>query len=309
MLNARQFYALSEPDPRRWPGMPTWLYLPVVVILALLCVAGSQIIGGFAMYLVFDFNIIHDSLDVLADPYKFTAFLLFSFLPVFLLTHWCLQLLERRGISTLGLQINSRTLKEIAIGLGAGLLMFTFAIIVMISLGYADQENPLGGPAAMFGALLVFFGFLVQGAAEEVLLRGFILQIFGRMTSTWFAILFSSVLFAFIHGANDSIDILPLINLCLFSVFAALYTLKGASLWGICAIHGIWNWAQGNLFGMQVSGNDVTTAIVFDLKETGPDIWTGGTFGPEGGLIVSGLLVICILLFRVRKPEPVKKIG
>jgi hypothetical protein len=64
----------------------------------------------------------------------------------------------------------------------------------------------------------------------------------------------------------------------------------------VFALHAVWNWAQGNLFGFAVSGMEIESGTLVDLMEAGPDQITGGLFGPEGGLVVTLVLVLSILL-------------
>ena len=54
-----------------------------------------------------------------------------------------------------------------------------------------------------------------------------------------------------------------------------------------------------------MSGNELGSSVVLDLKEVGPDVLTGGRYGPEGGLIVSVVLIVAILLIvGVHKRHP-----
>jgi hypothetical protein len=87
-----------------------------------------------------------------------------------------------------------------------------------------------------------------------------------------------------------------LINLVLFGLFASVYTLKANSIWGICAFHSIWNFAQGNIFGIPVSGLSLN-ASVFSFKPTDSGtLFNGGGFGLEGGLAVTIVLVVSIII-------------
>jgi hypothetical protein len=110
------------------------------------------------------------------------------------------------------------------------------------------------------------------------------------------AVLVSALLFASLHIFNLNINLVAFINLALFGVFAALYATREGSLWGIFALHSAWNWAQSNLFGMEVSGLPVRLGALINLKETGPDWLTGGAFGPEGGVVVTLVLLVGIVL-------------
>ena len=96
-----------------------------------------------------------------------------------------------------------------------------------------------------------------------------------------------------------------MINLFLFGVFACIYAMQEGSLWGVFAIHSLWNWAQGNLFGLEVSGSKFGATTLFNLKEVGPDLLTGGAFGPEGGFAVTLVLIVgCVFVYYMATQKP-----
>jgi membrane protease YdiL (CAAX protease family) len=105
-------------------------------------------------------------------------------------------------------------------------------------------------------------------------------------------IIISSVIFTIMHALNPNLSFVAILNLFLFGLFAALYALFEGGLWGVFSIHAAWNWMQGNVFGFEVSGGFAPGGTIFDLMEVGPDVITGGPFGPEGGLSVTVVLVV-----------------
>jgi membrane protease YdiL (CAAX protease family) len=115
----------------------------------------------------------------------------------------------------------------------------------------------------------------------------------------------SSVTFALLHLANPGISLLALLNLTLFGVFMAVYILRTDDIWGACAIHSAWNFAQGNLVGIRVSGTAQlpTVAVMQPLGEQ--TLFHGGDFGLEGGLIVTfvTLAAIALTLFLPQKAK------
>jgi hypothetical protein len=112
-----------------------------------------------------------------------------------------------------------------------------------------------------------------------------------RYRPIW-GILSSSLVFAVLHSLNPNLNPIAILNLFLFGLFTALYALYEGGLWGVFSLHTVWNWAQGNLFGFEVSGLARPVGTLFDLMEVGPDAITGGPFGPEGGLAVTVVLVV-----------------
>ncbi len=245
-----------------------------------------------------------------------SLFLTVLFGSLILLVWLWIQFYERRGIASVGLE-PQRGLFLYGRGMLIGLTTFSTIVGILAPFGFIAVEvgNPAHvGMAALGGVLLMLIpGWLVQGAAEEILTRGWMLPTLAVRYRPWVGVLISSLFFAVMHGLNPNLSFLALLNLFLYGLFAALYALREESLWGICAFHSIWNWAQGNLFGLAVSGQPVSGGMLFNLMETGPDWLTGGAFGPEGGLVTTIVLVISMAIIwwwptvdtRLRAQEPI----
>ena len=63
-----------------------------------------------------------------------------------------------------------------------------------------------------------------------------------------------------------------------------------------------WNFAQGNIYGVPISG-EYDTNTVFACERIGNDILTGGAFGPEAGLLATlvflgGILIVGVAAYR-----------
>jgi membrane protease YdiL (CAAX protease family) len=176
-----------------------------------------------------------------------------------------------------------------------GVVMFAVSIGISAAFGYIAFETGGSGSqglAALGGVLLVYLGWTVQGPAEEALTRGWLLPVIGARYKPWLGVLVSSGIFTILHLLNPNVGPVAVLNLFLFGVFAALYALYEGGLWGVFSLHAAWNWAQGNLFGFEVSGGYASGVTVFNLMEVGPDLVTGGAFGPEGGLAVTAVLLV-----------------
>lgn len=236
---------------------------------------------------------------------SFKEILLF-FLPSILIVALWLKFYEKRAFTTIGFT-SENGLKKILFGFLFGTLMFSLSILILFLFNDVEVDmssKSFHGLKMLFPTLLILLSYLIQGSTEEIVFRGWLLPILGVKLNPFIAVLISSILFAMLHGLNDNITILALVNLLLFGIFISLFALRQGSIWGVCAWHAIWNWLQGNFYGLEVSGNQENISII-DLKETGSDWITGGKFGPEGGFIVTIILLlgIVILFFIKNKPS------
>lgn len=191
-------------------------------------------------------------------------------------------------------------LKEYGVGLALGFAVFSVAVLLAALMG-AVRLSFAGG-----GVLLVFFaaGFMIQGMAEEVLCRGYLMCSVARRYPLWVGILANSVVFASLHLLNSGISALAFINLVLYGIFASLYFVRRGNIWGIGAFHAVWNFVQGNFYGIQVSGTGKMTSVFASSFTEGRELIYGGAFGLEGGLAVSSVLAVGIVLLYL---EPWKK--
>jgi membrane protease YdiL (CAAX protease family) len=285
---------------RKYRSIDRFLYPPAVLIYSLLVpVLAAVSLAPF--YIIRELTGGSDQLpSFLVDTGQELALLLAGFLPFYFLIWLWLWVAEQRPPRTTGLERPGWPAKY-GRGLLIGLLLFgtTIGLVALLgSVSLVSWDPAVTRLLAGGGSLVLLLGWIVQGGAEELLLRGFLLPIFGARFGVISGILISSSVFTLLHLLNPNLTALALLNLFLFGVFAALFALYEGGLWGIFAIHTIWNWAQGNLFGFPVSGGEASSATFLRLSLSGPDWITGGEFGPEGGLAVTIVLVIGgILLF------------
>ncbi len=195
--------------------------------------------------------------------------------------------IERRSLVSMGLT-KVRAVPDYALGWAAGAFMFAAAALVCVGTG-ALRLRYQGGSVLMLA--LFFLGYMVQGMSEEVLVRGYLMTSLTARAPVWLAVTLSSLLFASMHLLNPGITLPAFINLMLFGVFASLVTLRYQRLWGICALHSAWNFVQGNVLGISVSGTGLRTSV-FAGELTGSELINGGAFGLEGGVAVTAVLVL-----------------
>lgn len=236
--------------------------------------------------------------------------LIFAFIFAYIILWAWLKFFEKRPFWTLGYEIKD-AFKQYARGFLFGMLMFVGSVAILSVFGsvtFEQGDSSKQGIAAISGVVLVLFGWIIQGGAEEVLIRGWVLPVIGARYKPWIGLLVSSLIFALLHGLNPNLSPIALINLALFGVFAGLYAMREGSMWGISALHSVWNWVQGNFFGFQVSGTDADGGTLINLMETGEDWLTGGAFGPEGGIAVTVVLLIGMAVVLFWKEEKIKNI-
>jgi membrane protease YdiL (CAAX protease family) len=290
----------------------------VAVVLSFVFVLAAQFIGGGpAIFIIVALSLQGDvqtaferpdDLMQLALPdtaLERTILLTLAFAPIFLLLWAWLKWYEKRPFWTLGLEWQGVWFKYLR-GLLVGLVMFAGSVGISAVFGFMafEEQGPQPqGLAALGGVLLVFVGWTVQGPAEEALARGWLLPVIGARHKPLWGIVISALVFAVYHSLNPNLSPIAFLNLFLFGVLTAFYALYEGGLWGVFGIHAAWNWAQGNIFGLEVSGIPPAGGTLFNLMETGPDAITGGQFGPEGGLAVTAVLIvssIIVWLIQVR---------
>jgi uncharacterized protein len=210
--------------------------------------------------------------------------------------------IDRRPVASLGLEREMAVMRWLR-GAGIAALMMGFIVLVWYTLvdGATWTTNPDLGRATL-GVLAGLAAFLVQGPSEEILFRGYILQIVTARWSFGWGVGVSAVLFALLHVANASFGPLPLVNLVLFGVATGVYKLlvDDDQLWGVFAIHSVWNWLQQDVFGLENSGSAspiANTLFHVEPNRQLPDPIWGGGFGPEGTLAAT--LVLLALVARV----------
>lgn len=139
-----------------------------------------------------------------------------------------------------------------------------------------------------------------QGASEEVMFRGYMIRSFNRRFKPVVGIIFSSLVFSAFHSLNNGYTPLASVNLVLIAVLFALIYLLTGDIWMTSAMHTAWNLSQGNIYGLQVSGNDAANSVVTAIYDkNASSLITGGAFGPEGGLATTAVATVCLIIVTI----------
>lgn len=209
--------------------------------------------------------------------------------------------IEMRPVRSMG-AVKKRCVPNYIIGLAIGALLMS-AIVAMSNAAGASR-TVVCTDADYTKIILFFFGFVVQGMSEEFIFRGYLFTtIGGAGYHTAVAVGITSVGFALAHASNPGFGVVAFINLTLFGVFAALYLTLTESIWGISAIHSIWNFTQGSLYGISVSGTSDYPSILRTSSVSSKALLTGGEFGIEGSIFTTIALGIgtAVILFLLNK--------
>lgn len=227
--------------------------------------------------------------------------MLFANAGIILVTLLFCKLIQKRKVTTVGFQ-KPGLWKEYLCGMGVGFVIFSVAVLLCVVTGSLKIQ----GLSATFsiGVFVMFLlGYMIQGMAEEVLCRGYFLVSVSRRYPLAVGIAANSVLFAALHLLNNGISVLAFINLMLFGIFASVYFIKRGNIWGVGALHSIWNLVQGNVYGIRVSGIESSCTILSSEMVAGRELINGGDFGLEGGLAVTIVLVAGTLIMLATKQQ------
>ena len=210
-----------------------------------------------------------------------------------------LALVDRRPIGALGFAIEPAAARDSAVGFGVGGGGLAAAVGLLALAGsvrwVADAGTWPEYVAALVGALLFF---IIPAAMEEAVFRGYAFQALVQGIGPWPAMVLASAGFSLAHRDNPNVDALALANIFLAGIMLGVAYLRTRSLWFATAVHVAWNWAMSALFDFPVSGM-VRDTPLYDVRETGADWFTGGSFGPEGGVAVT-LAVVALTAWMLR---------
>ena len=205
--------------------------------------------------------------------------------------------LDRRSFSDYGLVWSTHWRRDLLFGLLLGGLLMGGIFVFELAMGWITIEG-MFVTQMPFPFSVAFLIFLVQmtlvGTYEELVFRGYQMKNiaeglnFGPLstgTALFLAWIVTSILFGLIHAANPGATVGTTLKITLAGIFLALPFLLTGELALSIGVHIAWNFFQGNVFGFPVSGLTFFRTTIFNIVQGGPDLWTGGGFGPEAGLL------------------------
>ncbi len=194
--------------------------------------------------------------------------------------------------STLYLNVSKKlSARHFFIGLSVGLAALAFLIGILLALGAYECVGVSFSDA--FYLPLLLLAYMVQGSAEELLCRGFVMSRLSARCGGVAAAFGSALFFSLLHALNPSVSLIGLLNIFLFGLLFSSVTQKTKNIFAACGIHAGWNFAL-SLFGIRISGA-LPRHSVF-LLESRIDLLSGGAFGAEGSFVLSLILLSALLL-------------
>jgi uncharacterized protein len=222
-----------------------------------------------------------------------------------ILTVWLAgRFLDRRPLSEFGFRLGAGWWLDLLFGMVLGVLLMTIIFLLELELGWVKVtgafEDHLGGPFVV-SLLIPAAWFVCVGISEETVFRGYQLKnaaeglnypALGPRGAILMAWISSSVLFGVFHANNPDATPISTLNIVLAGLMLGFgYVLSGELAIPI-GLHITWNFFQGAVYGFPVSGFGAFGPTLLTTEQGGPELWTGGPFGPEGGLLSPGIMLL-----------------
>lgn len=201
-----------------------------------------------------------------------------------------LKYFDNRPLSDLGLSVKGRG-KDFLYGLLAAIFLYGVGFGLSLALG---EVKVVGIHLNATDLAVGFVFYILVAFTEEIMVRGYIL---GRLLRTrlnkFLSLGISSVIFSLMHFFNPNVAFLPMLNLVLAGCLLGVTFLYTRNLWFPISLHLFWNWLQGPILGYKVSGTSLSSSLL-ELQLPENNILNGGTFGFEGSIICTALMVFMI---------------
>jgi len=270
---------LSPQEPRLRAGWRLLLQTILFLVIGIIVALGASLLGPLAggsliLQQVLNFIIVTAS--------------------VYIARRW----LDKRSFESLGLKLDGHTLIDIFSGIGITFVQMGFIYVVMLALGwltfqgFAWEFDPLS--VVVTSVLGTFVAFVFVGWNEELLSRGYHLQTIASGINLFWGVIISSAVFGLLHLGNPNATWVSAAGIFFAGLYLAYGYIRTKQLWLSIGLHIGWNFFEGVVFGFPVSGLDIYPLL--RIKVHGPELWTGGAFGPEAGLIVLPSLILGALL-------------
>lgn len=206
----------------------------------------------------------------------------------------CARMLERRSLASVGFKPHRGWFRDLGLGSLMGASALAIAVGIAAAAGAITFDvNTTRAENLALGCTIALLFFLIAGATEELIFRGFPFQALVHNLGGAAAVAITSVIFGLAHLANPSATAFSTINTILAGVWLGLAYLMTRSLWLATALHWSWNFAMAFIFGLPVSGFTTLDQLAWLRGSIGSPLWiSGGNYGPEGGAAATVALIL-----------------
>jgi hypothetical protein len=206
--------------------------------------------------------------------------------------------LDRTNFSEYGLALNYTTLSHGLVGMLIGIL----TVILILGIGWITQmisvtqsTNTINFTTmGLFGIKMLLVAFV-----EETFFRGYLFTTIyhgvissNRKRAILWALIGSSFLFGLAHSFTNHASVFSILLLSINGLVWCIPFIITKNLGLSIGMHFTWNFSQTQI-GFAMSGNEPANSY-FNITNHGPDLLTGGSYGPEAGIL--GLIGYIIML-------------
>lgn len=230
----------------------------------------------------------------------FVASTLHAFLAAIVATVLAMRIYEHASLADVGFHWNAAAIRHLLLGIAGGAVAGLFVTAGPLLEGAAEwvRVSPaaVDWTAVLFTLVLIIFG----AVGEELLFHGYAFQVLMGALGPFATILPVSVLFAFAHIENIGVNRIGLINTGLWGILLGTAFWRSGDLWLPIGLHTGWNWALP-LMGAKLSGFTIVVTA-HELRYKMIPLWSGGAYGPEGGLLTTAVLVVLFIWLIWKAP-------
>ncbi|MGN0476828.1 MAG: lysostaphin resistance A-like protein [Ruminococcus sp.] len=224
------------------------------------------------------------------------------------LLYW--KLIEKKPLSEMGL---TKRFGNYFIGIIIGIILLAFSVFAIVLTGNIEYKGIFEN-ADILMIILLFGGFIIQGATEEILCRGVVFHSLKEKTSLAVAMDISTLMFVIPHlsslfDGGVIYGVFGVINLLLISTIFSLLTIRFKSIWAACGLHSFWNAILFCILGLNLSGKEETVTAIFNMQSVGNNIWNGGAYGIEASIITTVVLALATALIWYMNRKKTNKRG
>lgn len=294
--------------------MPTAIYIVKKMLAFLFLYFGSGILGEaviIAGLAAAGYDPVHGEMPSgeIANLIRYYGFGIYLIMAI-----WYCKCIEKRESKSKGLQ---KKITDYLLGsVIAIVLLGTIVGVTFLCGGIAFRT--IKGNISLGYTIALLVGFMIQGAAEEVLCRGFLQTSLMKKVPIAIAVLLSAIAFAVPHfpmlfAAETKYAVTGTVNLLLIAIIFSMLTLYHANIWSACGLHSIWNFLLYGVFGLTLSGNEADGAgiLCFEVREC--SMINGGEYGLEASILTTVVLmvatIILLIVMKWNRRNKIREIG